>query len=315
MDQRVRTRDMVLHDDKSVRMYTGLSSKEVLMAVYKVIEKRVKNICYWGEQKLVKDNELKKGSDGQNKIMDYFDEYLLTLVHIKQGMTRGVLADLFGVTENSVTSVINTWINLLYQILKSWLKWPSAEEVKKKLPKDYPVKYADTRVILNCNEFFHVQPRNCSSQVNTHSQYKHHTIIKVLMGVTPGGKISFVSNPYGGDAFDRYIAEKDILDKLEPGDAVIVDRGLDIVDLLLQNGVKLHMPSSPEKEDGTENSLSQSEIQKTREIASLQTPADNAIERMMNFKILTDTVNSNVRPLLYQILVIVAVFCNLWPHS
>ncbi len=144
MDQRVRTRGMVLRDDKSVRMYTGLSSMDVLMAIFKVTEKRGKNICYWGEQKLVKDSELKKSSDGQNKIMDYLDECLLILVHIKQGMTRGVLADLFGVSEISVTSIINTWINLLYQILKNWLMWPPAKEVKSKLSKDYPVKYADT---------------------------------------------------------------------------------------------------------------------------------------------------------------------------
>lgn len=87
---------------------------------------------------------MKKSSDGQNKIMDYLDECLLILVHIKQGMTRGVLADLFGVSEISVTSIINTWINLLYQILKNWLMWPPAKEVKSKLSKDYPVKYADT---------------------------------------------------------------------------------------------------------------------------------------------------------------------------
>ncbi len=103
------------------------------------------------------------------------------------------------------------------------------------------------------------------------------------MGTTPTGKITFVSNPCGGNAFDRYIAEKEILNELEPGEVVIMGRGLDIGDLLLQHGIKLYMPPIIEKDD-TGNTLNQSDIQKTWEITSLQIHADDAIERMMNFK-------------------------------
>ncbi len=38
------------------------------------------------------------------------------------------------------------------------------------------------------------------------------------------------------------LQKKEILDKIEPGDAVMVDRGFNIGDLRLQRGAKLHIP-------------------------------------------------------------------------
>lgn len=246
--------------------------------------------------------------------MDHFSEYLIVLVYLKQGLPTKLLGDMFGVSRTSVTSITHTWINVLYQVLKHWLVWPSAEQVKTNLPSTYPAKYADTRVILDCTEIFHVKPRNCSAQASTYSQYKHHNTVKVLIGITPTGLITFVSNPYGGNASDRYIAETEILPKLEPGDAIMVDRGFNIGVLVLQRGIKLYMPPFTRKNNGgTRKTLNQKEIVKTREIASLRIHVERAIERMKNYKILTNTVNFNMWPLFYQILVLVAVFCNLKP--
>jgi len=127
-------------------------------------------------------------------VIDHFDEYLITLVYLRQGMAMKTLGDLFGVARQTVTCIIHTWINLLYQLLKHWLLWPSAEHVKKKFPKSYPAKYADTPVILDCTEFFHVKPRNCSAQASTYSQYKPRNTVKAMIGITPTGLITFVSN-------------------------------------------------------------------------------------------------------------------------
>ncbi len=51
-----------------------------------------------------------------------------------------------------------------------------------------------------------------------------------------------MSHPCGGNTSDRHIAEIEFIDNIEPGDAVMVDRGFNIGDLLLQCGAKLHMP-------------------------------------------------------------------------
>ncbi len=70
----------------------------------------------------------------------------------------------------------------------------------------------------------------------------HSTNTKAMIGITTRGLITFVSQAYGDNSSERYIAVKEILHKTEPGDAVMVDRGFNIDDLLLQCGAKLHIP-------------------------------------------------------------------------
>ncbi len=72
--------------------------------------------------------------------------------------------------------------------------------------------------------------------------YQHHNTVKALVGITPTGLITFVSDVYGGNTSDRFITEHDFLHKVEPGDAIMVDRGFNIADLLLPRGAKVHMP-------------------------------------------------------------------------
>lgn len=135
----------------------------------------------------------------------------------------------------------------------------------------------------------------------------------MLIGITPRGLITFLSKPYGGIASDRNIMENEFLDKIGPGDAVMVDRGFSVSELMVQRGAKLYMPPFTRKGDGGKKFLNQEEILKTREIAALRIHGERAIERMKNFKILSQTMDLNISPKLYQILVIVSVFCNLNP--
>ena len=46
---------------------------------------------------------------------------------------------------------------------------------------------------------------------------KHHNTIKVLIGITPQGTVSFVSDPWGGRTSEKFLTENcGILDKLLP---------------------------------------------------------------------------------------------------
>lgn len=155
---------MIVSSDASVRLYTGLPNNNVLQAIYKVIKNRVKRMNYWRGPKYAK--KLKNGSGGRRKIVDHFEEYVLILVFIREGMTIQILADWFGISRSAVSCIIHTWINLLYQVLKNWFIWPSAEQVRNKLPANFPKEYADTRIILDCTEFFLVEPKKlyCSGK-------------------------------------------------------------------------------------------------------------------------------------------------------
>lgn len=67
--------------------------------------------------------------------------------------------------------------------------------------------------------------------------------MKCLEGIKPDCYISFVSDWLGGSTSDRAIAEKSgVLDMLESGNAVMVDKRFKVSDLPV--GVKLYIPHS-----------------------------------------------------------------------
>ncbi|XP_076030603.1 uncharacterized protein LOC143018907 [Oratosquilla oratoria] len=127
---------------------------------------------------------------------------------------------------------------------------------------------------------FTVKPSNPSAQAATYSQYKHHNTLKVLVGIIPIGLITFVSSVYGGNTSDRYTAEAEFIHKVDPGNAIMVDRGFNIGDLILQRGAKLHVPPFTRKASKG-RMLTQSEIAKTRSIATVRIHVVRAIVRMV----------------------------------
>lgn len=54
-----------------------------------------------------------------------------------------------------------------------------------------------------------------------------------MIGITPQGTVSYISNAWGGRVSDKYITENcDFLDNIIPGDLILADRGFDIQDTL-----------------------------------------------------------------------------------
>jgi len=124
----------------------------------------------------------------------------------------------------------------------SILRWPSKGEIKSHIPSSFS-KYPDTRVIIDCTEFFIEKPSSPSAQKATWSDYKHHNTVKLLVGITPSGAFSFISKLWSGSTSDRRVTqESGLIDLLEEGDHVMADRGFTIRDLLTKRGVKLNMP-------------------------------------------------------------------------
>ena len=62
-------------------------------------------------------------------------------------------------------------------------------------------------VIIDCFEIFIDRPSNLMSRAQTWSNYKHHNTVKLLVGITPQGVVSFISKAWVGRASDKYITE------------------------------------------------------------------------------------------------------------
>ena len=107
--------------------------------------------------------------------------------------------------KTSVSRVIVTWINFLYFQLKELNIWPSKDIVQETMPVDFRRKFPKTRVILDATEVPIEKPTHVNCQSVTWSNYKHKNTLKTMIGCSPKGAVTFISDSNGGSASDRQI--------------------------------------------------------------------------------------------------------------
>eukprot|EP00795_Rhopilema_esculentum_P010116 gene10116-18778_t len=65
------------------------------------------------------------------------------------------------------------------------------------------------RIIIDCTEFQIETPRkNLEAAATSYSNYKHRLTAKYLIGVTPNGSITFVSDGYPGSTSDKVVTDQ-----------------------------------------------------------------------------------------------------------
>ena len=115
------------------------------------------------------------------------------------------------------------------------------------MPEDFKKKYASTRVIIDCTEVRCQMPSSIHLNGELFSNYKHHTTLKGLIGISPGGAVTFISQLYTGSISDgEIVVRSGFLDlPFQENDSVMADKGFTIQDLL-PLGVSLNIPHSLE---------------------------------------------------------------------
>ena len=106
------------------------------------------------------------------------------------------------------------------------------------------------------------------------SSYKHHNTVKYLIGITPQGTVSFISEGWGGRASDKHLTENSgLLDHLTPGDVILADRGFDIQESvgLFCSTIKIPAFTKGKKQ------LSGIEVEQTRRIANVRIHVERVI--------------------------------------
>ena len=227
------------------------------------------------------------------------NEFFLILCRLKLGLSEQDLAFLFQVSQPTVSRIFITWINFLFVKFKEVPSWPSQQTVDKYMPDSFKVLYPTTRCIIDATEIFIQMPLNPTAQQLTFSSYKNHNTLKALVGITPSGAISYVS--------DLYVVQSGFLKLLESGNSIMADRGFNIDDIL-PSGVLLNVP--PMLNDTGQ--LTANERTTTRRIASLRIHVERAMERIKNYQILYRVPNSmhnNVN----QVFFVCAMLTNFLP--
>jgi hypothetical protein len=100
------------------------------------------------------------------------------------------------------------------------------------LPKRFK-EFSNIRVILDCCEFYIQKPVIPESKKTTWSSYKHYNTVKLLVGITPTGVISFLPPLWTGSTSDKeMVRNSGLLNCLDEGDAVMANKGFLVRDLL-----------------------------------------------------------------------------------
>lgn len=181
--------------------------------------------------KLVKPDDIKAKLSVQDKV-------LMTYVKLKQNMSYACLSRIFNCTAKQCQRIFTEMIHILSKCLKVAIPRPSEEEISRNLPQCFE-DFKDVRVVLDCTEVFFTKIKKFCCQLNTYSHYKGTYTCKFLTGVTSAGNISFISKLYGGRTLDKASFEQSNLKNLlQPGNAVMVDRGFLIDDMCKMNGWK-----------------------------------------------------------------------------
>ncbi|XP_006815646.1 uncharacterized protein LOC102808338 [Saccoglossus kowalevskii] len=232
----------------------------------------------------------------------------MVLVKLKVGLFVEDLSDRFAISPSKFSRIFTTWVNFLYHELRLLFPFPTQSQIRENLPPEFR-QYPTTGVIIDCTELFVEVPSSLLAQSQTWSNYKHHNTFKALVGISPNGAVTFISELYGGRISDKEITRKSgLCNLLDPGDNVMADRGFEIKSILPTN-VDLNIP--PFK--GTRAQLSAKEVQDTMDIASVRIHVERAIGRIKCFHILDGVLPLTLAKVSNQIFTVCSYLINFLP--
>ena len=297
-----------LKSDEKVNTYMGLPSLSAFDDLVQLITPVASNMQYWrGSQKYIPRQEILQSKSGPARKLSVREELVMVLMKLRLGLINELLGDMFGVSSSSVSQIFNTYARMLSKVVKPLIFWPPKERIHEHLPKDME-KYPNLRVTIDCTEVFIERPRHLDLQAQTWSDYKKHNTVKVLIGISPNGAITFLSKAWGGRTSDKKITcDSGFLDLLDHRDLVMADRGFPIQEDLLLRGAKLLIPPPSSGMD----QMIRSQVQKTKAVANARIHVERAIGQMKRYSILTGTLPISLVPLVDD--TVCAALCNLHP--
>ena len=302
--------------EEDIAFYTGFPSYDVFMATFTYLNsgENAQNIRFWRSvpkdvDPEYYDREPELGvAPGRPRTLTAKEEFFLVMCRLRQGFAERHLGNLFNISQPTVSRIIISWINFMYLKLGQLNIWPSRKVVDDYMPHDFKSKYPHTRVIIDCTELKCQMPSSLLLNSELFSSYKNHTTLKGLIGISPAGHITFISELYTGSVSDREITMRSgFLDlPFDANDSVMADKGFTIQELLPVD-VSLNIPPFL----GSSAQMPASDVVKTQEIASLRIHVERAINKIKNFRIWESVIPLSLIDIANQMWTVCAHLCNL----
>ena len=256
----------LIKNDQKVKYYTGLPNGELLMEVFKLVVPFPGNKEEW-----------------------YWKSFISTLMKLRLNCGLQDLAYRLQVSLSTMTRRYQEMIDMMYIRLNFLIFWPERENLIKTMPLCFwPVYGVKVVAIIVCFEVRIEKPSNLVAKGATWSQYKQANTVKILIGISPQGVTTFVSDSWGGRVSDKHLTrESGLLKKLLPGNILLADRGFDIAEDVGLMQASLEIPAFTK---GLPQ-LSPVDIEKTRKLANLRIHIERVIgATRQRFSILSSTL-------------------------
>ncbi len=147
-----------------------------------------------------------------------FQMVLMLLMKLRHNFPDGDIGYRFGVHPSTVSRNFHKVLDVMVICTSKLIVWPNRGILLMTMPVSFRKFFRRCAVIIDCSEVFMERPSGLLARAQVWSNYKHHSTIKFLIGITPQGTISFVSKCYGGRISDKEIVEQSgLIDFLEPG--------------------------------------------------------------------------------------------------
>ena len=219
------------------------------------------------------------------------DHLFMTLMKLRLAKDDTELGILFKVSERVVAKIFQVWLNFMFFQLKELKIWPCQSVVRQHMPLNFGKQFGSTRVILDATECAIEKPTHVALQSSTFSSYKNCNTVKTVIGCTPRGAVSFISDTYGGSTSDRQILERSALchetDMFQKGDSIMADRGIMVQDLFASKNVLVNTPHMLRGK----SQLQPEEVIYDRRVASKRIHVERVIGLAKTFKILRNKLS------------------------
>ncbi|XP_046601942.1 uncharacterized protein LOC124295563 [Neodiprion lecontei] len=217
----------------------------------------------------------------ESERMHLRNKVIMTFIKLKHNLSYAILTVLFKYSSAShCRKIILQMIDMLYVCLKDGIPFPDKDEISQNLPICFN-GFRNVRIVLDCTEISIQKPKSLCCQQATYSRYKSTYTIKFMTGVTPGGLLSYISSMYGGRSSDDAIFEQSkILDSLEKGEALMVDKGFRVDKLCKDRDITLIRP--PFKKEKLQFSKEESRL--SAKIARARVHIERSNQRLKVFK-------------------------------
>lgn len=210
---------------------------------------------------------------------------LICLMKLKLGLTDLSLSAFFSIHKTTAAKVFVECLLVLSLNCKKLICWPSKSDILESLPEVLKQHYPNCRCIIKCIEIKAEQPTTKAQRLNMYSMNKGGYTIKVLIGITPTGSVSFLSRSYGGSASDSYITyDSGFLDKIKPGDQILANKGFSGIETGVDNPNNILVINSLPNN----GILSQDDLVDTFNVASIRIHIDQLFDRLKRFNILNE---------------------------